>query len=265
MKIVIPMAGMGSRFANASEENSEYRKPKPLIHVKGEPMICWAVTRSFPSVSYSDFIFVILAEHQKKYKIADKLKKLFSKKIGIVTLSKPTRGAAETALAAGALMSGGEDVIISDSDHYFDTRPLLMAIHTRSGDVAGIIPVDRPVDDEIKHSYTLADEHNTALAVAEKDPKLAAKGAYSNIGAYYFSKWDIFANEVQAMIQGKELCGPKGRQEFYVAPIYQKLIDKGLVVKVAPTRNAWRLGTPQDIDYFNKKVSDDAGGHMFWW
>lgn len=265
MKIIIPMAGRGSRFADVSAQNPEYAKPKPLISVKGEPMIRWAVTRTFPTVPYADFIFVILKAHQRKYHIADTLQKLFSRKIGIVLIEEPTRGAAETALAAKDIVAPTEDVIISDSDHYFDTRPLLMAIHTKSRGVAGIIPVDRPVDDEVKHSYTLANDQNIALAVAEKDPELARKGAYSNIGSYYFSTFELFAREVRDMIGANEMHGPQGRKEFYVAPIYQRLIDRGLTVKVAPTRNAWRLGTPQDIDYFNTQVARDTGASMFWW
>lgn len=34
LNIVIPMAGRGSRFANAG-----YKMPKPLIDVNGKPMI----------------------------------------------------------------------------------------------------------------------------------------------------------------------------------------------------------------------------------
>ena len=41
LNIIMPMAGLGSRF-----ENSEYKLPKPLIDIKGKPMYAWA-TDSF--------------------------------------------------------------------------------------------------------------------------------------------------------------------------------------------------------------------------
>ena len=41
VNIVIPMAGLGSRFANAGYEN-----PKPFIDVSGKPMIARVMERS---------------------------------------------------------------------------------------------------------------------------------------------------------------------------------------------------------------------------
>ena len=43
LNIVIPMAGRGSRFANAG-----YTQPKPLIDVYGHPMIAYVVKNITP-------------------------------------------------------------------------------------------------------------------------------------------------------------------------------------------------------------------------
>ena len=43
MKIVVPMAGAGSRF-----ETAGYTFPKPLIEVRGEPMIAKVVKKIEP-------------------------------------------------------------------------------------------------------------------------------------------------------------------------------------------------------------------------
>ena len=56
MNIVIPMAGAGSRFANAG-----YTKPKPFIDVLGKPMICHVLDNlNMPNVK---FIMLTRAEH----------------------------------------------------------------------------------------------------------------------------------------------------------------------------------------------------------
>ncbi|KKL04319.1 hypothetical protein LCGC14_2617280, partial [marine sediment metagenome] len=62
MKIVIPMAGEGSRFSEAG-----YTVPKPLIEVSGKPMI-QKVVENLPFDA--DFIFLVRQEHLDQYNTA---------------------------------------------------------------------------------------------------------------------------------------------------------------------------------------------------
>ncbi len=250
MKAIFPMAGFGSRFSQLADKNPEYKPPKPFINVLGKPMIVWAVN-SLPFIKPQDLIFIVLQQHQDSYQVKDQLIKLFSPKIKVILIPHTTRGAAETALAAKPSLDPNEDIIIADSDQYLDSRNLYQAILHKTADTCGIIPVDRPIDSQIKHSYTLADANNLAIKVAEKDPVLAAQGAYSNIGAYYFTKAKIFTQAIESIIKANAVSGPPDRQEFYVAPIYQYLIEHHQPVYIAPSPNAWRLGTPEDLEYFN--------------
>ena len=57
LNIVLPIAGRGSRFADAG-----YQLPKPLIPVHGIPMIEAVVRNVRPAESHR-FIFVALREH----------------------------------------------------------------------------------------------------------------------------------------------------------------------------------------------------------
>lgn len=247
------MAGRGSRFAQVADQNPEYAKPKPLITVLGKPMIVWAVNSlSSLAVPLKNHIFISLESHQKEYHIADRLKKVFSPEIKVVLIPDVTRGAVETALAAVDYMDD-EEIIISDSDHYFDGTSLKKRIGEKHPDTKGIIPVFKPPDDEVKWSYTLFDPKTyVASAVGEKDPVLAAKGAYANIGGYYFSSGLVFKEQAQDMIRSNEMYGPDGKQEFYVAPLYQRMIVKGLKVQAAVIPQVWGLGTPKDLEYFEK-------------
>lgn len=262
MKIVVPMAGRGSRFQKELDQNSEYKKPKPLINVKGKPMIEWAM-ESLPfldlpkrpaqtemKVSPKDLIFISLEQQQKDYGITSLLKNLFANAINVILIPEITRGAVETALKAKDFMND-EEMIISDSDHYFDGTNFYESIMEKDKDVVGIIPVFEPPDrNDVKWSYTLFDENKTALAVGEKDPEMAAKGAYANIGAYYFSSGSLFRKEAEEMINSGDMYGPEGKREFFVAPLYQRLIKKGMKVKAAVLPQVWGLGTPKDVKYF---------------
>lgn len=263
MKIIVPIAGRATRFKKASESNPEYGKPKPLIDIKGKPMVMWAL-ESLPfldlphrpaktkdmKVSMSDVIFISLQEHQDDYKIADKLKKIFTNKIKVILLPDVTRGALETALEAKKYM-GRDEIIITDCDHYFNGMGLYNMLKNRDKDTKGIIPVFPPPDEEVKWSYTLFDPKTKIVtAVAEKDPVLAARGAMANIGAYTFTSGTVFVTEAEAMIRDNDMAGPEGKKEFFIAPMYQRMINKGLKVQAAVCPDMWGLGTPKDVEVF---------------
>ena len=59
MKILIPMAGEGSRF-----QKEGYTLPKPLIDVNGKPMIQSVVENLDFDCEY---IFLVRKEHMEKY------------------------------------------------------------------------------------------------------------------------------------------------------------------------------------------------------
>ena len=56
MKVVIPLAGRGSRFKEAG-----FKLPKPLISLIKKPMIAWATANL--DFSPENLIFLILREH----------------------------------------------------------------------------------------------------------------------------------------------------------------------------------------------------------
>jgi len=262
MKIIVAMAGRGSRFLSKADNNPEYLKPKPLIMVKGMPMMWWAVlslpwidlpTRKAlvqPQISAADLIFIVLKEHEEKFQISRVIKNVFSEACQIIILNDVTKGAAETVLSADTLLNVDEDIVILDCDNIFNGLPLHQAIQEKSSDTVAIMPVFKQPTLEAKYSNTLFDEKGVAIKVAEKDPQLVAKGAYANLGAYYFSKWSIFQCEATAMINAQDLSGQAGKKEYYIAPLYQKLIDTRQKVKVAVIDQVGSVGTPEDLESY---------------
>ena len=262
MKVIIPMAGKGSRFLSEADQNPDYYKPKPLIKIKGKPMISWAV-ESLPFVNLKyrpaktkfkvdpkDLIFICRQDHENDFQISSELRGLFGEEIIIILIDHITRGASETVLMAKDFADPDEAVVVSDSDHFFDGNYFYERILEKDDDVSGVIPVWAPPDNEPKWSYSMVEKDGTISAVGEKDEKLAALGAPANIGAYYFREWQMFTREVEASILENDLTGAEGKKEFYVAPIYHRLIKKGYKIIPAPTPAVWGLGTPKDVRYF---------------
>lgn len=253
MKIVVPMAGKGSRFADVAGINPEYRKPKPLILIKGKPMIVWAIDSLAKFKPHpSNLIFICRQDQEDEFEISKSLQDLFTSQINIVFIDQITRGAAETVLRAKEYINSDEDIIISDADHYFDGSFLYNKINNQDRKTQGVIPVFRPLDTDPKWSFSLIEEGDVITAVGEKDKELADKGAYANIGGYYFTHGNVFVQEVEQAIAENDLTGDEGKKEFYVAPIYQRLINKGMKIVAAMTPKVWGLGTPKDVEYFEK-------------
>lgn len=247
------MAGRGSRFLDAADQNLEYAKPKPLINIKGKPMVQWAIeslTNAGFDIPASKMVFICRKDHEDEHQISKSLRDIFGQEINVLFVEQITRGAAETVLIAKEFLNTDEDVIVSDSDHYFDATSLHETIKSKTEDVAGIIPVFKPPDSDPKWSFTLFDENKIAIAVGEKDAELAAKGAWANIGGYYFSKGKIYIDEAEDMINSGDMYGAEEKKEFYIAPIYDRMIKKGRKVMAAQTDTVWGLGTPKDVEYF---------------
>ena len=257
------MAGLGSRFQKAQGKNPEYRKPKPLIDVHGSPMVTWA-TRSLPFFDFSeaadekvrlspgDVTFVVLVDHERDHGISKSLHEIYGEGVNVLVIPELTRGAAETVYLARKFIDPEGPLIISDSDHFFDGSVLEGLIVSSDSTVAGIIPVFRAPDDGVaRWSYSAVDPDTAEVTqVGEKDADLMRKGAWANIGAYYFSKGRYFLDEVRSTIHGTELTDEPGKNEFYVAPIYQRLIENGHRVLAARTPRVWGLGTPSDLEFF---------------
>ncbi|MBI3442666.1 MAG: hypothetical protein HY007_02780 [Candidatus Sungbacteria bacterium] len=264
MKIIVPMAGLGTRFQKVADQNPEYTKPKPLISVRGFPMVRWA-TGSLPFLEHpgqhvvsplrvtpKDMIFIVLKEHDKSHAITSELKKIYSNDIHVISLDAVTRGAAETAYQTRPFVDPDEQIIISDSDHFFDGSYLAAMLEHKDPDTAGMIPVFSAPDDRIpRWSYALVKSGSTVIEqVGEKDRALMERGAYANIGAYCFTKAHYFFDAVEEAIAANRTTGDEGKKEFYVAPIYQELISKGMKIQAAITPIVWGLGTPADLEYF---------------
>ena len=114
LNIVVPMAGRGSRFAEAG-----FTLPKPLIPVHGKPMIQAVIHNLRPSCEHR-FIFLCLKEHTETLGIDQRLRR-WAPGCEIVTVAAVTEGAACTVLLAKRHIDTGDPLMIANSDQWVDT------------------------------------------------------------------------------------------------------------------------------------------------
>lgn len=113
MKILIPMAGEGSRFAKEG-----YQLPKPLVDVDGKPMI----QRVVENLNFdAEYIFLVRKSHLQKYEgLRDSLFQITNLKTKIIEVDSLTEGAACTALLSKQYINDNDDLLIANSDQIIE-------------------------------------------------------------------------------------------------------------------------------------------------
>jgi len=248
LNIVIPMAGAGSRFAQAG-----YVDPKPLITVHSEPMIKLVIENLKPNQPHR-FIFICQAEHVKKYNLTEKLAQWAPSSI-IIEVEGLTEGAACTVLTAKKFINDQSPLMIANSDQYVDICIDDYLQYMETAKLDGLIMTMKASDP--KWSYVGLNEHRLASEVVEK--KVISDEA--TVGIYNYAHGCDFVEAAEKMINNNE----KVNNEFYVAPAYNQLIRQGQKIGIfnigSEANGMYGLGIPQDLDLFlSLPVSKRATG-----
>lgn len=246
LNIVIPMAGRGSRFANAG-----YKLPKPLIDVKGKRMI-EVVTNNLRPRCKHRFIYICLAEHIEKYGLIEELNRI-APGCAIVPVSQVTEGAACTVLLAEQYIDSDDPLMISNSDQYVDVDINDYLEKQKEND--GLIMTMTAHDS--KWSFIRYDGNSFVTEVREKE----VISDEATVGIYNFAKGSDFVAGAHEMIE-KNI---RVNNEFYVAPVYNILIAHGKKFayhNIGSLQNGmWGLGVPEDLKVFLEScISDRACG-----
>jgi dTDP-glucose pyrophosphorylase len=237
LNIVIPMAGAGSRFAQAG-----YLDPKPLIPICGIPMIGLVIRNLAPKAPHR-FIFVCQQAHLDQYNLAGQLSQWAPGSI-IVPINGLTEGAACTVLAARQFIDTSAPLMIANSDQWvdFSIDDYLAAMNVR--DLDGYIMTMKANDP--KWSFVGLSEEGFVTKVVEKE----VISDEATVGIYNFRQGKVFVSAANEMI-ASDL---RVNGEFYVAPAYNVLISRGFQVGVhnigSESNGMYGLGTPADLDLF---------------
>jgi len=236
MKILIPMAGEGSRFSKEG-----YTFPKPLIDVNGKPMIQTVVENLDFDCEY---IFLIRKAHVEKYSgLLDTLQRITNGNCEYVIVDTLTEGAACTALLAEEYIDNDEDLLIANSDQFIEYEVQNFNMLRNLTNVDAIVFTFNAVHP--KWSFVKTNSRGYATEVAEKRP-------ISNIatcGIYWYRKGSDFVKYAKQMIQ-KDI---RVNNEFYIAPVYNELIGDGKTLIPFYVHEMWGIGTPEDLRRFLKE------------
>lgn len=236
LNIVVPMAGAGSRFAKAG-----YKDPKPLIPVRGVPMIRLVIENLRPQEDHR-FIFVVQREHDMRYGLRDKLKTWAGSATEVVAIDGLTEGAACTVLKAQGLIDNDEPLMIANSDQWVDIN---IDDYLRSAQAFDGFIMTMSANDP-KWSYVGFDDAGRVCRVVEK----TVISSEATVGIYNYRRGRDFVRAAHAMIAANE----RVNGEFYVAPVYNRLIAEGGTIGIynvgSEANGMYGLGIPADLELF---------------
>lgn len=234
LNIVVPMAGLGKRFADAG-----YTIPKPLIPVLGKPMYAWAVD-SLPLNAATRLIFVLLRTMPGYDQLAADIWDRYAHLHPIILdVPELTRGQSESVLCARSLINSTDELLIHNADTAFDANPDWLA-DARNHQAEGallVFPSEEP-----RWSYSRENSDGWVQEVREKQ----VISPWATTGTYWFAQGATFVRLAENSIAN----GKREGGEFYVGPLYTDLIAENGKVKNYPIQKLHCMGTPLELKEF---------------
>ncbi|KJY84136.1 capsular biosynthesis protein [Vibrio galatheae] len=243
--IVIPMAGMSSRFFKAG-----YTKPKYMLEAHGETLFDHSVKSFRAYFSTLPFLFIVRNVYETEAFVKQRAQKLGIIEFYIVVLDQETRGQAET-------VSLGLDLLEQQRPDYqgaitvfnIDTfRPnFIFPDVSHKGD--GYLEVFKGSGDNWSFALPEKAGSTKVIKTAEKNPI----SDLCSTGLYHFNRKQAYLDAYQAYVAKPQQEWEKG--ELYIAPLYNLLVEQGLEVHyhLIERSEVTFCGVPQEYtDFLNR-------------
>lgn len=239
LHIIMPMAGEGSRFANAG-----WTTPKPLIELHGEPLFKHAISSVTADGIQMKYSFIVRQEHIDKYGI-DKGIKAFLPEANIFSVMKTTRGAVETCLMAESAIADDDAVIVMDCDLEFRSSRFIeiikeiLSLPLEQANGGALVSFE---SDQPKYSYAEVGKDGLVIRTAEKE----VISSHALCGAYFFSTGKRFKEIAHQLLNEPEFKKP----EYYVSLLYNYMLAAGEKVQLAQMEEYYSYGTPEELQRY---------------
>lgn len=236
VNIVIPMAGVGSRFADAG-----YIKPKPFIDVMGKSMIARVLENLY--CENARYILIVRDEHiVRENELVKQIKQEFN--VAFHLIDHLTEGAACTVLHARPLINNNDPMIIANSDQIVDITFQNYVDDCFDRDLDGSIMTFRDPEKNIKWSFVKTNSEGIVEEVREKEPI----SDIATVGIYMFRRGHEFVNAAIDMIVKND----RVNNEYYVCPVYNYAIKNTNRIGIynIPYEAMHGIGTPEDLDSY---------------
>ncbi|MEJ7559234.1 MAG: glycosyltransferase family 2 protein [Pedobacter sp.] len=236
INIVIPMAGLGSRFANAG-----YLKPKPFIDVAEKPMI----TRVMDNLFYPDANFILIGREEHfntESEIVEEIKSRYN--ATFISLDQLTEGTACTVLFSRHIIDNEFPLLIANSDQLVDISVEDFINDCLNRNLDGSIMTF--TDLELNPKWSFAKINDAGIVTEVQEKKVISE--FATIGIYLFRRGKDFVDGALEMIENND----RVNNEFYTCPVYNYSISHGMKIGIfnIDFDQMHGLGTPEDLEKY---------------
>ena len=240
INVVIPMAGLGSRFTKEG-----YTTAKPFLPIANTPMFHWVIKNLVPESlrPYVNIHLIIRAEQKAEF-----LKFTSDTNIQLHTVPVLTEGAACTVLTLEQFIDNNHPLVIANSDQFLEWDAEKFYYCLSHPDWDGVISTFQQSDPaDLRWSYANINEEGCVTQVAEKK----YIGPLATTGIYGWARGSDYVKQAKQMI-----CeNIRVNNEFYVCPVYNIGIENGSKFRTLNCYKMWGLGVPSDYEFFLKNYS----------
>ena len=243
--IIVPMAGLGSRFSDQG-----YTDPKPLIDVSGSPMVLQAV-RALPKPNYYCFV---VRSNTDEHKDVDGTLLRAHPGSHIEYVPNVTEGQACSAWAGMAMMNDQmkcdlDPVTFGSCDFgsLYDTKEYERLLSSPEIDVIvwGIRGYANAIRNPSSYGWIEAKE-NRILSISVKSPLSSVNTDPITLGTFTFRRASDFEAAYTRLIERQG----KVNGEYYLDSCINDAIDLGLNCHLFEVDYYFCWGTPSDLHTF---------------
>ena len=247
LQVVIPMAGIGSRFKEYGFKTNKYLLPIDLeLHYMIEKAII-SLDIKVPCM----YFFIINEEMGTDEGLRNILKDICEKngyKYFIGSVSRLTEGPASTVYTIIENLNMDYPLLVSNSDQVLDWN--CAKFLEKSSKYDGCVLTYKPAypltyGAKDKHSFI----HLNAVGEIDECREKIVLSEHALVGVHYFGVARIFKDAYEYMVQ-QNIRAPNG--EFYLSLCYQAMIENGRSVgycELDANEHFYPVGEP--ADYFN--------------
>ena len=229
MEIIIPCAGLSSRFPNL--------RPKYLLTDYSGKMMIEGAAKNF--IGKYPVTITILKQHDDIFDATKLLEEVFGDRVKIVRLDEPTTGPADTVYQTLKLagIDPSSPFLIKDSDGFYDSELV-------EGNAIYVCNLNKNPTIKNVHakSYTVTNEQGLINSVVEKQivsNNFCAGGYQFESAGQYMEIFDTIKNTVTS--------------EIFVSNIIDYMIAQGSIFVEQEVTNFYDLGTAPDWFEYNNR------------
>jgi len=229
--ILIPLGGIGKRF-----KDNNYKKPKALINVLGEPIIFHLLDNLKLT---NELVYIVYNNEYKKYRFEDLLKKKYPElTLLFMCLDNNTKGAAETInIALKNLNIPDEPILCLDGDNFYKCDVIKL------WDMKNMIITVEDFNEKPIYSYIVTNK-NVVYDIIEKEKV----SNYACTGAYGFNSYKELLKYTNIVLENNITT----KNEYYTSLVIREMITENAIFnyRVIKKKEWICLGTPIQLRQF---------------